>query len=344
QPITLQPHLTLNPQVRDYALQALDLSDKNYTVLVPGAEYGPAKRWPAAHFAKLAALIGQDIVLLGSTKEYDLCQEIEQLALSSNPQNTDLRIHNIAGKTTLDSALAVISGAQAVISNDSGLMHVAAALQVPQIAVFGSSSPLHTPPLSEKAHILWLAQDTKYTPALECAPCFARICPLGHTRCLQDLSPQRVFFLLFDDIATLLDDVATMTKVAAKKTTGVLGDDLALNAQQVTGVNADRELPVVWAVAKGSLINKAILVPVALLISKFAPWAIIPLLMLGGLYLCFEGFEKIVHKLMHSKAQDAAHHAKELAAVADDKVDMVAFEKDKIKGAIRTDFILSAEI
>jgi predicted DNA repair protein MutK len=150
--------------------------------------------------------------------------------------------------------------------------------------------------------------------------------------------------VLLDDIATVLDDVATMTKVAAKKTAGVLGDDLALNAQQVTGVNADRELPVVWAVAWGSLINKAILVPAALAISAFAPWAITPLLMLGGAFLCFEGFEKLAHKFLHSADEDAAHHAEHVKALADEKVDMAAFERDKVKGAIRTDFILSAEI
>jgi predicted DNA repair protein MutK len=149
---------------------------------------------------------------------------------------------------------------------------------------------------------------------------------------------------LLDDIATLLDDVAVMTKVAAKKTAGVLGDDLALNAQQVSGVRAERELPVVWAVAVGSLKNKAILVPAALAISAFIPWAVTPLLMIGGLYLCFEGVEKLAHKWLHSAEEDAAHHAEEVAAVADESVDLVAFEAEKIKGAIRTDFVLSAEI
>jgi len=151
-------------------------------------------------------------------------------------------------------------------------------------------------------------------------------------------------FALLDDIATLLDDVAILTKVAAKKTAGVLGDDLALNAQQVAGVNADRELPVVWAVAKGSALNKAILVPAALAISALMPWAIMPLLMLGGAFLCFEGFEKIAHKFLHSKAADAEHHRELVAAVANPQVDMVAFEREKVKGAIRTDFILSGEI
>ena len=152
------------------------------------------------------------------------------------------------------------------------------------------------------------------------------------------------FFALLDDITVLLDDVAVMTKVAAKKTAGVLGDDLALNANQVSGVNADRELPVVWAVAKGSLINKAILVPVALVISAVLPWAVTPLLMIGGAYLCFEGAEKIAHKLLHPPAEQEQHEDELRAAVADPEVDMQAFEKEKVKGAIRTDFILSAEI
>ena len=151
-------------------------------------------------------------------------------------------------------------------------------------------------------------------------------------------------FALIDDIASLLDDVALMTKVAAKKTAGVLGDDLALNAQQVAGVQADRELPVVWAVARGSMVNKAILVPAALLISAFVPALITPLLMLGGLFLCFEGAEKVLHLLAHSAPADAQHHEELRQAVADESVDIVAFEREKIKGAVRTDFILSAEI
>jgi len=171
---------------------------------------------------------------------------------------------------------------------------------------------------------------------------------------------------LLDDIATILDDVALMTKVAAKKsavvaddvslmtkvaaqkTAGVLGDDLALNAEQVSGVRADREIPVVWAVAKGSFLNKLILVPAALAISAFAPWGVTPLLMLGGAFLCFEGFEKLAHKFLHPAAKAPAAHASpahiNATATALPKVDVVAFEKDKIKGAVRTDFILSAEI
>lgn len=149
---------------------------------------------------------------------------------------------------------------------------------------------------------------------------------------------------LLDDIATVLDDVAVLTKVAAQKTAGVLGDDLALNAQQVAGVRAERELPVVWAVAKGSLRNKVILVPAALLISAVMPALITPLLMVGGAYLCFEGFEKLAHKLLHGPAERAAHEAELMQALADPQVDLAQVERDKIQGAVRTDFILSAEI
>lgn len=151
------------------------------------------------------------------------------------------------------------------------------------------------------------------------------------------------FLALLDDIATLLDDVAILSKVAAKKTAGVLGDDLALNANQVTGLHASRELPVVWAVAKGSFVNKIILVPAALAISAFLPWLVTPLLMVGGAYLCFEGVEKLAHRWLHSPADEK--HEEALHAVATDaSIDLVALEKDKIKGAVRTDFILSAEI
>ncbi len=150
--------------------------------------------------------------------------------------------------------------------------------------------------------------------------------------------------VLLDDIATLLDDISVMTKVAAQKTAGVLGDDLALNAQQVSGVRAERELPVVWAVAKGSFKNKLILVPAALAISAFIPWAVLPLLMIGGFYLCLEGVEKIAHKWLHTPEEEVAHHAGELAAIANPLVDLAVYEADKIKGAIRTDFVLSAEI
>ena len=145
-------------------------------------------------------------------------------------------------------------------------------------------------------------------------------------------------------LLALLDDVAVLTKLSAKKTAGVLGDDLALNAQQVTGVQADRELPVVWAVARGSLLNKAILVPAALALSAFAPWVVTPLLMLGGAFLCYEGAEKLAHRFLHSPAEDAAHHEELRQALANPAVDLVALERDKIRGAVRTDFILSAEI
>ena len=156
--------------------------------------------------------------------------------------------------------------------------------------------------------------------------------------------PASSLLVLIDDIATLLDDVSAMTKVAAKKTAGVLGDDLALNAQQVAGVKADRELPVVWAVGVGSLRNKAILVPAALIISALAPWAVLPLLMLGGAYLCYEGFEKLAHAWLHSRAEDQSHHQQLVQAIADPATDIVAHEKEKIRGAVRTDFVLSAEI
>ena len=156
--------------------------------------------------------------------------------------------------------------------------------------------------------------------------------------------PGGTLFALLDDIATILDDVSVLTKVAAKKTAGVLGDDLALNAQQVSGVDANRELPVVWAVAKGSAINKLILVPVALLISAFVPWLVTPLLMFGGAFLCYEGAHKLVESWGRDQAHAQAEHAALIAKVADPTVDLVAAERDKIKAAIRTDFVLSAEI
>src|SRR6187549_1874062 len=156
--------------------------------------------------------------------------------------------------------------------------------------------------------------------------------------------PGASLLALLDDIASVLDDVALLTKVATKKTAGVLGDDLALNAEQVAGVRAERELPVVWAVAKGSLVNKAILVPCALAISAFAPWAITPLLMVGGGFLCFEGCEKLAHRLHHGAAAQPAKAERPSPALADAGVDLVQLEKAKVKGAVRTDFVLSAEI
>ncbi|RYZ01763.1 MAG: DUF808 domain-containing protein [Myxococcales bacterium] len=155
--------------------------------------------------------------------------------------------------------------------------------------------------------------------------------------------PTPSLLTLLDDIASVLDDVAVLTKVATKKTAGVLGDDLALNAQQVAGVKAERELPVVWAVAKGSLVNKAMLVPAALAISAVAPWLITPLLLVGGAFLCFEGFEKLVHKFLHPK-DEQAEGARHVSALATENLDLVAFEREKVKGAVRTDFVLSAEI
>lgn len=150
--------------------------------------------------------------------------------------------------------------------------------------------------------------------------------------------------LLLDDIAAVLDDVAAMTKIAARKTAGVLGDDLAVNAEKVSGVRADRELPVVWAVAKGSFRNKLILVPAAMALSLLASWAITPALVMGGLYLCYEGFEKLVHAFGHRAAEDAVQREDLLRHVADPAVDLVRYEEARVKGAIRTDFILSAEI
>ena len=166
-------------------LQAQGLAAGAYYVFAPGAEYGPAKRWPAAHYGALAAQLDAPVLLLGSGKEAALWEEIAQAA-----GGAACRV--LAGKTSLVEALALIAGARAVVSNDSGLMHVAAAFGVPQVAVFGSSSPLHTPPLSARAQVLWLKQDAAYQPALDCAPCFERECPLGHTRCLTDIPPARV--------------------------------------------------------------------------------------------------------------------------------------------------------
>jgi heptosyltransferase-2 len=161
----------------------------HHVVFAPGAEYGPAKRWPARHFAALAAALDAPVLLLGSAKEQALCEEIA--AASASPQ-----VRNLAGQTSLPEAIGLIASARAVVSNDSGLMHVAAGLGVAQVAVFGSSSPEHTPPLSDRAQVIWLKRDASYLPPLDCAPCFERECPLGHTRCLVDVSPQRVLFAL----------------------------------------------------------------------------------------------------------------------------------------------------
>ena len=182
------PKLDLQLPVFRDALAELDLSPGTYVVLAPGAEYGPAKRWPAAHFAQWARLSGMPVVLLGSGKEAALCEDIAAVANESRPESAK----SLAGKTNLTQAMAVIAAAHSVVSNDSGLMHVAAAFGVPQVALFGSSSPLHTPPLNSRASVLWLKNVPAYQPPLDCAPCFKRDCPLEHTRCLNDLSPQMV--------------------------------------------------------------------------------------------------------------------------------------------------------
>ncbi len=183
-----RPQLQLPQDDVDAALRELQLERGSYYVFAPGAEYGPAKRWPLAHFGALAQALDLPVVVLGSGKEAPLADEISHAAPG--------KCRNLAGKTSLLQALAVIAGARSVISNDSGLMHVAAAFGVPQVAVFGSSSPLHTPPLNDRAHVVWLKDDPGYQPPLDCAPCFERECPLGHTRCLNDIAPQRVLGLL----------------------------------------------------------------------------------------------------------------------------------------------------
>jgi heptosyltransferase-2 len=180
-----RPRLQLSPGQVQATLRGHGLQASAYFVFAPGAEYGPAKRWPAIHFAELARSLDPPALLLGSPKEAALCDEI---ARTAGPG----RCIDLAGKTSLTDAFALIAGARAVVSNDSGLMHVAAAFGVPQVALFGSSSPLHTPPLNDQAQVLWLKQDPGYQPPLDCAPCFERECPLGHTRCLYDLTPERV--------------------------------------------------------------------------------------------------------------------------------------------------------
>jgi heptosyltransferase-2 len=183
-----RPQLQLDASACAATLQVLGLQAQGYYVFAPGAEYGPAKRWPAGHFARLAAQLALPVVLLGSAKEAALCGEIAALAQAQGAPT----VLDLSGRTSLDQALAVIAAARAMVSNDSGLMHVAAAFGTPQVAVFGSSSPLHTPPLSARAQVVWLKNDAAYQPPLDCAPCFSRICPLGHTRCLVDISPERV--------------------------------------------------------------------------------------------------------------------------------------------------------
>lgn len=183
-----RPQLHISPADITATLGELGLQQGAYVVFAPGAEFGPAKRWPARHFSELAARLAWPVVLLGSGKEAALCDEI---AAPANAAQAG-KCLNLAGKTSLPQALALIAASRNTISNDSGLMHVAAALGVSQVAIFGSSSPLHTPPLSDKATVLWLKADPDYQPPLDCAPCFARECPLGHTRCLNDISAEQV--------------------------------------------------------------------------------------------------------------------------------------------------------
>ena len=187
-----QPRLQLPSGAAESALAAQGLSAQGFYVLAPGAEYGPAKRWPATHFATLARQLTLPVLLLGSGKDAEVCTEIAHAVNASQRGHC----HDLAGKTSLDQAIALIASARAMVSNDSGLMHVAAAFGVPQVAVFGSSSPLHTPPLSDRAVVLWLKNDPSYQPPLDCAPCFARECPLGHTRCLVDIAPDKVLSYL----------------------------------------------------------------------------------------------------------------------------------------------------
>jgi len=184
----LQPKLDLSLDVLKNSLLHFDLKLGAYAVFAPGAEFGPAKRWPAAYFADIAARTDLPVVLLGSAKEAEVCEDIAKRINQERPRLA----RSLAGQTDLSQAMALIASAQAMLSNDSGLMHVAAAMGVPQLALFGSSSPLHTPPLSDKAVVMWLKTEANYQPPLDCAPCFERVCPLGHMRCLNDLTPERV--------------------------------------------------------------------------------------------------------------------------------------------------------
>ena len=185
-----RPVLHVKPEAVEATLQELGLQRSQYAIFVPGAEYGPAKRWPAAHFLELARRYNQQglkVVLLGSGKDAALCEHIAAQATNTV---------SLAGKTSLSQAICAQAATKFIVTNDSGLMHVAAALDVPQVAIFGSSSPLHTPPLSDKAQVLWLKNDTNYQPPLDCAPCFERECPLGHTRCLNDIPAKRVLGMM----------------------------------------------------------------------------------------------------------------------------------------------------
>lgn len=187
-----RPRLRVDAAQLTATLAARALQRDGYYVFVPGAEYGPAKRWPASHFAELAKKLDLPVLLLGSGKEALLCDEIAAQANAAQAQPC----LSLAGKTSLSEAFCILAAAKSVVSNDTGLMHVAAALDVPQVAIFGSSSPLHTPPLSDAARVLWLKNDASYQPPLDCAPCFERVCPLGHTRCLNDISAAQVLQLL----------------------------------------------------------------------------------------------------------------------------------------------------
>jgi heptosyltransferase II len=185
-----RPQLQISEAAQRAALAAYDVPRQGFRVFAPGAEYGPAKRWPAAHYAALAAASALPVRLLGSGKESALCDDIVAQALAAGAAPG--QVQSLAGATPLADAMALIAACASLVSNDSGLMHVGAALGVPQVALFGSSSPEHTPPLNHRAKVLWLKTDAAYTPALGCAPCFARECPLGHTRCLQDILPASV--------------------------------------------------------------------------------------------------------------------------------------------------------
>ena len=178
-----RPHLTVGAQEIEQAVLKFGLARNAFYVFAPGAEFGPAKCWPARHYAELAAQLSQPVLLLGSRKEAALCTEITALANGYRPGHC----RNLAGTTSLPEAFSLIAGSKALVSNDSGLMHVGAALGIAQVAIFGSSSPLHTPPLSDKARVVWLKTDPAYQPPLDCSPCFHRVCPLGHMRCLNDI-------------------------------------------------------------------------------------------------------------------------------------------------------------
>ncbi|MBK9442260.1 MAG: lipopolysaccharide heptosyltransferase II [Comamonadaceae bacterium] len=192
-----RPRLLLSPETVRNTLAQFGLTAGGYVVMAPGAEYGPAKRWPTSHFAAVAQQLDLPAVLLGSSKEAELCNEIEQGCASHNTLGSPTpHIINLAGKTSLAQALSLIAATKSIVSNDSGLMHVAAGFGVRQVAIFGSSSPLHTPPLNPLAKVLWLKSDAIYQPPLDCAPCFERVCPLGHTRCLQDVSAVEVLRFL----------------------------------------------------------------------------------------------------------------------------------------------------